>query len=193
MGGMLGKETAGENKFYEFCNNIHIFINFIVLLVCIFVIGYFFKQEIEHEKTTGIIKEIKNGKCDVKERKVCTGGTRRHSCHESIQKYYHCEITVDYTIDNQKLTNTVITDNKNYNTGDQIEISYEKNNHNKIAVFTNSGRAIIIVSFIALLIYLFLTYKRFEWKKMSKEERDNSWFSFILKVGCFGDLFRMVS
>ena len=59
MGGMLGKETAGENKFYEFCNNIHIFINFIVLLVCIFVIGYFFKQEIEHEKTTGIIKEIK--------------------------------------------------------------------------------------------------------------------------------------
>ena len=140
------------NTSLELCNYWAIFSNIIVIIVCVILIIFFYKDFNTHTETKAEITKVENDKCEKKSRNVHT----RYGNH--IEDYYECDLTVDYNINSEKFSNSLITkDSNNYKKNDHINIEYLNIDKNNIRLSQNSYDKIIIIFSILLIIISIIT------------------------------------
>jgi len=179
--GKKGGKNLMDNKYwavgYKWCNNIHIVINIIILIVGGFLIYKYLQKERISTTTNAIIKSMENGKCA--ERKMMVHDKR--GSHEETK--YECIVDVDYKDENGKnYTNQVTTDDKDHKVGDKIQVSYLNNNPNSVT-FREPWMTYLFWG--GLLFYIFTiigTIVRVYYK-------DEEWAQFFISIGCLRDLF----
>jgi len=176
-----GAKNLMDNKYwavgYKWCNNIHIIINIIILIVGAFLIYKYLQKERISTTTDAIIKSMENDKC--KEGKVMVKD--RRGSHEETK--YECIVNVDYKDENGKsYSNQVTTDDKDHKVGDKIQVSYLNNDHNNVK-FREPWMTYLFWG--GLLFYIFTiigTIVRVFYK-------DEEWAQFFISIGCLQDLF----
>jgi len=176
-----GAKNLMDNKYwavgYKWCNNIHIVINIIILVVGVFLIYKYLQKEIISTTTDAIIKSMENGKCAARKMMVHD----KRGSHEETK--YKCIVDVDYKDENGKnYTNQVTTDDRDHKVGDKIQVSYLNNNPNSVT-FREPWMTYLFWG--GLLFYIFTiigTIVRVYYK-------DEEWAQFFISIGCLRDLF----
>jgi len=176
-----GAKNLMDNKYwgigFKWCNNIHIVINIIILIVGAFFIYKYLQKERISTTVDAIIKSMENGKCA--ERKMMVQD--KHGSHEETK--YECIVDVDYKDEHGKgYTNKVTTDDKDHQVGDKIQVSYLNNNPNSVT-FREPWMTYLFWG--GLLFYIFTiigTIVRVYYK-------DEEWAQFFISIGCLRDLF----
>ena len=170
-----------DNKYwavgYKWCNNIHIFINILILVVGAYLIYKYVQEERFITTTDATITSIDHDKCE--EKKIMVKD--KNGSHEETK--YECIVNVNYKDEEGKdYTNQVTTDDKDHKVGDKIQVSYLNNDHNNVK-FREPWMTYLFWG--GLLFYIFTiigTIVRVYYK-------DEEWAQFFISIGCLQDLF----
>ena len=170
-----------DNKYwaigYKWCNNVHIFINIIILIIGALLIYKYVDHEIKYTTADATIKSIENDKC--KETKELVRGKYK----DHYENRYECIVNVDYKDENgTQKTNNVTTDDMNHKVGDKIQIDYKKNDPNKI-YFRKPWFTYLFIAGLFFYVFTIIgTVIRTYYK-------DEDWAQFFISIGCLQDLF----
>ena len=179
-----GKQNGGINvdgkkllnTGLTFCNNFAIFTNAIIILLCIgFIIFYFYFNN-RYIDTQGIIISVKDS-----HNKKCFNEPPTGSRKDINSR---CTLEISYNVNNENIKSTVEYTGylEDYGVGDNIIVSYNKDDINDITI---DKKILNIVMFVCLVIFLFTiigTYLRIY-------HSDNSLIQFWIGMTCFNTFF----
>lgn len=146
----MSEQTEIINKALKYCNYWALFINCIVILICIGIIYYITQYKKTYVTKTATVTNVKNGNCEV----------RKRISSKKPETYYMCQLDVSYKGDpgnSENKKNVLFTESiKEYSTGDKIDIDYKKEDPDVIREsdkeIQNYGMAIAIIVLVITTI-----------------------------------------
>jgi hypothetical protein len=181
----IAKEGDGErfiNKTLKVCNIFALFLNFIVIIVCIIVIGISWKLCRKYVKTEAEIINLRNKSrnetCKTNEELKKRNGKKRERSY--------CMVHLEYTVDGKKIRTSVEKDipKEKYSPGDKVSVYYDKNNKNKV-VFTMLGKFFLYLSLIILILTLLSTILRMFYA-------ENTFVKWMIGLKCINTVSDMI-
>ena len=168
-------ESLLDNKYlktgYNICNNVHIFMNIVVILIGIIIL---YKVYVHEEKNTLVEGEVVSvDKCEI-------------SAETELFTNYICKSNVRYKdIEGKEYTNPLESESDELKTGDTIEIYYNNNNPSGIRIRPKYLYLYLFLGIVFMAINTASLVVRIKYK-------DEPWAQAIIGVMCLGDLINII-
>ena len=144
----MSEQTEFINKALKYCNYWAIFINFIVIALCIGGIYYVLHYQNQYQTKTAKVTNVKNGNCEV----------RKRISSKKPETYFACELDVSYKGngdqgENVETKNVLFTESvTEYKSGDEIQIDYKKDDPESIRESDKEVQTYMLIFAIVILI-----------------------------------------
>lgn len=168
-------ESLLDNKYlktgYNICNNVHIFINIVVVVIGIILL---YKVYIHDTKNTLVEGEVVSvDKCEI-------------SAETELFTNYICKSNVRYKdIEGKEYTNPLESESDELKKGDTIEIYYNNNNPSGIRIRPKYLYLYLFLGIVFMAINTASLVVRIKYK-------DEPWAQAIIGVMCLGDLINII-
>jgi heme/copper-type cytochrome/quinol oxidase subunit 4 len=174
----MSEQSEFVNKALKYCNYWALFINFIVIAICIGGIYYVLNYKKQYETKTAKVTNVKNGNCEV----------RKRISSKKPETYFACELDVTYKGngdqgENLDKKNVLFTETvTEYKSGDEIQIDYDPDDPDKIRESDKEVQNyMLIFAIIILIITVIATIVRLTMK-------NNSLVKWWIGFSCLSDI-----
>lgn len=153
----MNQQTEFINKALKYCNYWALFINFIVIALCIGGIYYVLHYQKQYQTKTAKVTNVKNGNCEV----------RKRISSKKPETYFACELDVSYKGngdqgENVETKNVLFTESiTEYKSGDEIQIDYRPDDPESIRESDKEVQKYgLVIALIVLVITIISTILR---------------------------------
>jgi hypothetical protein len=160
----------------KMCNTWGKFSSGVILIFLVGFMIYFLKDLNDYNTVTGSVKSVNKDDCVNKQKIV----QDRRGSH--VEAYTDCFLTIDYTINGEKITHDLHTEDIEHSVGEPIDIDYNKNNAKMIRPHDAKNKFILYILIFFTIITLVTLYLRMF-------HFDNKYVKTFVGITCIQDFF----